>query len=178
MPQVTFVLKEPTVKDETLIYLLFRFNSTKLKYSTGQKITPSKWNAERQRAKELRSSKDYETLNFLLDDLESDVQNTYRTLLLEGNTPTPELLRVRLNQRLKNEDAASKDLAHFAETVLEVSDRKERSKRAIRQTIRNIKEFKEQTGKSLHFDAIDLDFYDFYLEFEVYRFLWTVDLLG
>jgi hypothetical protein len=46
MPQATFVLKEPTSKEETLIYLLFRFNGVKLKYSTGQKIKPAKWNAE------------------------------------------------------------------------------------------------------------------------------------
>jgi len=165
MPQVTFVLKEPTSKDETLIYLFFRFNNTLLKYSTGQKIHPGKWNAGKQRAKELRTSKDHETLNLLLDDLESDIQNVYRTVLLEGNTPTPELLRVRLNQKLKKEDSSSKDLAHFAETVLEASGRKASTKRAIGQMIRNLKAFKEKTGSSLHFDAIDLDFYDKYLEY-------------
>lgn len=165
MPQASFVLKEPTAKEETLIYLLFRFNGVKLKYSTGQKIVPSKWNAEKQRAKELRSSKEHETLNHLLDDLEGDVGNFYRTILLEGGTPTPEQLRIRLNERLKKEDSSAKDLAHFAETVLATSSRKESSKRAIGQMIRNIKEFREKTGRSLHFDAIDLDFYDKYLEF-------------
>lgn len=165
MPQVTFVLKEPTSKEETLIYLLFRFNGVKLKYSTGQKIKPSKWNSEKQRAKELRTSRDHETLNLLLDDLEADTGNLYRTILLEGGTPTPELLRVRLNERLKKEDSSAKDLAHFSETVLEASARKENTKRAVRQMIRNLKEFKEATGRSLHFDAIDLDFYDAYLEF-------------
>jgi site-specific recombinase XerD len=93
------------------------------------------------------------------------VGNLHRTILLEGGTPTPELLRVRLNERLKKEDSASKDLAHFAENVLEASARKENTKRAVRQMIRNLREFKEQTGRSLHFDAIDLDFYDAYLEF-------------
>lgn len=165
MPQATFVLKEPTAKEETLIYLLFRFNGVKLKYSTGQKIKPNRWNFEKQRAKELRTSKDHETLNLLLDDLASDVGNIHRTILLEGGTPTPELLRVRLNERLKKEDSTSKDLAHFAEIVLEASARKENTKRSVRQMIRNLREFKEQTGRSLHFDAIDLDFYDVYLEF-------------
>lgn len=165
MPQATFVLKEPTSKEETLIYLLFRFNGVKLKYSTGQKIKPSKWNAEKQRAKELRTSKEHETLNHLLDDLESDVGNFYRTLLLEGRTPTPEVLRVRLNERLKKEDASSKDLAHFAETVLATSSRKQSTKYSIRPMINNLREFREKTGRSLHFDAIDLEFYDRYLEF-------------
>ncbi|RYE52906.1 MAG: hypothetical protein EOP48_15475 [Sphingobacteriales bacterium] len=165
MPQATFVLKEPTSKEETLIYLLFRFNGVKLKYSTGQKIKPSKWNAEKQRAKELRTSKEHETLNHLLDDLESDVGNFYRTILLEGGTPTPEGLRVRLNERLKKEDASGKDLAHFAESVLATSNRKASTKASIRPMITNLREFREKTGRSLHFDAIDLDFYDRYLEF-------------
>jgi hypothetical protein len=57
MPQATFVLKEPTSKDETLVYLLYRFNGAKLKYSTGQKITPKYWNPENQRAREVRAFK-------------------------------------------------------------------------------------------------------------------------
>ena len=53
MPQVTFVLKEPFSKEETLVYLLYRFNSSKLKFSTGQKINSKYWNPESQRAREL-----------------------------------------------------------------------------------------------------------------------------
>jgi hypothetical protein len=53
MPQATFVLKEPKATEPTLVYLLFHFNSTKLKYSTSQKILPKNWNGEKQRAKEL-----------------------------------------------------------------------------------------------------------------------------
>lgn len=45
MPQATFVLKEPTSKEGMLVYLLYRFNGTKLKYSTGQKINPKFWNS-------------------------------------------------------------------------------------------------------------------------------------
>jgi hypothetical protein len=33
MPQATFVLKEPNSKDETLVYLLFRFNGSKTEKS-------------------------------------------------------------------------------------------------------------------------------------------------
>jgi hypothetical protein len=41
MPQATFVLKEPTSKEDTLIYMLYRFQGSKVKYSTGQKINPN-----------------------------------------------------------------------------------------------------------------------------------------
>lgn len=165
MPQATFVLKQPKGGDETLIYLLYRFNGAKLKYSTGQKIHPIRWNPEKQRAKILRSSKEHESINLLLDDLEANVNNAYRDLILHRVTPTPERLRKSLNQILQKETAPSKDLPEFADSVLTASDRKESTKKAIRQTIRNLKEFKVKTGKSLHFDAIDLDFYNDYLEY-------------
>jgi hypothetical protein len=35
MPQATFVLKEPTSKEETLVYLLYRFNGSKLESNQG-----------------------------------------------------------------------------------------------------------------------------------------------
>jgi integrase len=170
MPQATFVLKNPSTEKEnaktpTLIYLFFTFNKSRLKYSTGEKVPPKYWNFEKQRVKLIREFTQAESINHLLDKLDGDVSNCYRDLLIEGATPTPELLRVRLNEVLKKEDSSTKDLADFAEKVLEASNRKEGTKRAIRQTIRNLKEFKTSTGKSLHFDAVDLDFYDSYLEY-------------
>ena len=170
MPQATFVLKNPDLengnaRNPTLIYLFFTFNKSRLKYSTGQKVPPKYWNFEKQRVKVVSAFRQAESINMLLDSLEGDVSNCYRTLLLEGITPTPEHLRARLNESLKKEDSSTKDLADFAERVLEASNRKEGTKRAIKQTIRNLKEFKAKTGKSLHFDAIDLDFYDAYLEY-------------
>lgn len=39
MPSTTFVLKEPTGQEATLVYLIFRFNGSKLKYSTVKKLS-------------------------------------------------------------------------------------------------------------------------------------------
>jgi hypothetical protein len=52
MPQATFVLKEPNSKELTLVYLLYRYSGSKLKYFTGWKINPKFWNPESQRATE------------------------------------------------------------------------------------------------------------------------------
>ena len=165
MAQATFILKEPKSKETTLVYLLFTFNGSRLKYSTGQKINPKFWNVEKQRAKDVRDFSEAQKFNLLLNKLEADVHDTYRHLLLENITPTPEHLKARLNETLKKENGTSKDLANFAEQVLEASNRKPGTKRAIRQTIRILNEFKAATGKSLHFDAIDLDFYSAYLDY-------------
>jgi hypothetical protein len=69
MPQASFVLKEPSSTSETLVYLLYRFNGSKLKFSVGQKILPKYWNRETQKAREVRMFK-YSEFNALLNNLE------------------------------------------------------------------------------------------------------------
>src|SRR5947209_3388314 len=165
MPQATFVLKEPTSKEDTLVYLLYRFNGSKLKFSTGQKINPKYWNPESQRAREVRAFK-YAEFNTLLNNLETEVNDAYRTLINDRKTATPDLLRVALNIFLqKNTSSSSKDLISFAEYIVESTDRSKGTKKQLRQSIRNLKEFKVVSKRSLHFDSIDLDFYDEFVDF-------------
>jgi hypothetical protein len=75
MPRLTFILKEPNSKNETFIYFLYRFNSCKLKYSTGQNILPKYWNSEKQRIREQRNFTQHETINLLLDEIEAGAGN-------------------------------------------------------------------------------------------------------
>jgi hypothetical protein len=49
MEEAKFVLKEPTSKDKTLVYLFCNFNYQRLKYSTGEKIEPKFCSSENQR---------------------------------------------------------------------------------------------------------------------------------
>jgi hypothetical protein len=142
MPQASFVLKEPTSVEPTLVYLLFRFNGVKLKYSTGQKIAPKFWNPENQRAREVRTFKEYGEFNALLNNLESEVNNTYRKLLNDRVSPTPDLLRTSLNLFLQKGTGGAKDIISFAEYIVESTDRSKSTKKQLKQAIRNLKEFK------------------------------------
>lgn len=166
MPQATFVLKEPTSKEETLVYLLFRFNGTKLKFSTGQKIKPKFWNPESQRAREIKTF-DYGEFNGILNNLSSIAGDEYRRLINDQKTPTPDLLKVPLNIFLQKGDSNShqKDLISFADYIVESTDRSHSTKKQLKQAIRNLREFKFFSKRSLHFDSIDLDFYDEFVEF-------------
>lgn len=165
MPHASFVLKEPTSTEPTLVYLLYRFNGAKLKFSTGQKILPKLWNPETQRAREVRSF-NYGEFNALLNNLQGIVGDEYRRLLNDRKTPTPDLLRVALNIFLqKGDSASSKDLISFAEYIVENTDRSHGTKKQLRQAIRNLREFKFYSKRSLHFDSIDLDFYDEFVDF-------------
>lgn len=165
MPQATFVLKEPKSNKPTLVYLVFHFNNSRLKYSTSQKILPKYWNEEKHRAKELRSNPEYANFNFLLDKLETTVNNCYRKLITDNTTPpTPNMLRENVDDVLNRKESA-KDFISFASNILEASDRKAVTKKSIRQTLNILKEFKETTKRSIHFDNIDLDFYNDFIDF-------------
>jgi integrase len=165
MPSTTFVLKEPNQASPTLVYLIFRFNGSRLKYSTGQKIAAKFWNAERQRAKETRQLHGYAEFNSLLSNLENIVQNNYRRLLNDKIVPTPDLLRSSLDQFLKKDTGRTKDLISFAEYLVANTDRTKGTKKQLGQAIRNLKEFKQESKRSLHFDSIDLEFYDQFVDF-------------
>lgn len=165
MPSTTFLLKEPASTEPTLVYLVYRYNNVKLKYSFGQKINPKFWNAEKQRAKETRQFPEYGEFNSLLNNLEGCINNEFRRLINDGKAPTPDLLKMALNKFARKEKAGVNDLISFAEYIVNNTDRKPGTKKQLRQTIRNLREFKQASKKSLHFDSIDLTFYDQFMEF-------------
>lgn len=167
MASTTFVLKEPKSIDPTLVYMIFRYNNTRLKYSTGQKITPKFWNAkkEKQRAKETKLFPEYSEFNTLLDNLETEIHNQYRKLLNDKIVPTPDILRVPLDELLQKSNGKEKDLISFAEYIVENTDRSAGTKKQLRQAIRNLKEYRQASKKTLHLDSIDLDFYDGFVDF-------------
>ncbi|WP_336517548.1 site-specific integrase [Pollutibacter soli] len=166
MPNATFILKEPTSNTQTLVYLIYRFDGHKLKYSTRQKIHPKFWNEEKQRAKETRQFPGYAEFNSILMNLESLVNNRFRNLINDKTVPTPENLRLPLDEFLCKDNTKSiKDVVTFAEDYVINSNRKPGTKRQLRQAIRNLKEFKSYSKRILHFESIDLDFYDDYVKY-------------
>src|SRR4051812_11506466 len=112
MPEATFVLKEPTSKEPTLVYLLFRFNGQRLKYSTGQKIYPKFWNEETQFARDTRQFPAAAEFNTTLKNLAAAVSNQYRTFINDKKQPTIQNLRPALDDvLLKNtKTTVKKDL--------------------------------------------------------------------
>lgn len=179
MPNATFVLKEPNGKNETLVYLLYRFNGTKLKYSTGQKIKPKFWNEEKQRAKETRDFAGYGEFNGILDNLTACINAEYRKLINDRIVPTSDRLRKPLDEFLNRSEAPkTTDLVSFAEEFVKNSLRKPGTKRQLRQAIRNLREFKIATKRSLHFDSIDLEFYEDFIRFLTHDRKYSTNTIG
>lgn len=166
MGEVKFVLKEPKIKEATLVYLIYRFNNQTLKYSTGIKIKPMFWNPESQKARQSRLFSQSESINETLENLSITLKNAHRDLINAKKNPTPYKLKEELNKALFKEEYAQKQgFLKFVEELIEQSNKTKNTKKQWRQTLRKLIEFKRATHKEVDFDTIDLDFYNRFVHF-------------
>ncbi|HEY6082381.1 MAG TPA: site-specific integrase, partial [Chitinophagaceae bacterium] len=166
MAEVHFVLKEPQSKEPTLIYLLYRFNNQKLKYSTGQKILPKFWNPENQRPRAVTQFANHETLTAFLKQVAATVDKVYIGLLNKNIQPTPGKLRDALNQALFKEEYAQKQgFLKFVEELIETSNRRQNTLKQWKQTLNKLIAYKQAKRKEVDFDTIDLGFYNDFINF-------------
>src|SRR6187549_3452032 len=166
MPNATFVLKEPTSKDETLVFLLYRYNGYKLKYSTGQKIAPKFWNTEKQRAKETRQFPDHDEFNTTLNNLQARVNSDFRTLLNDGTYPTPQKLKPGLDEVLMKGTKPQKlTFLVFVKELIDSSSKRPNTIKQYRTAYSRLSDYDLQAIRKVDFETIDLDFYNDFLKF-------------
>ena len=162
MASSTLVLKEPKAESPTLIYLLFRFNNQRLKYSTGQKIHPDNWNEDSQTARNLRSFPGAAELNTLLKNHKDAAHDIYRTLMNDKQVPTLKSIKHGLDEVFKVplQNSSPKDFMGFIENYIANTTKSTSTKKNYNQTFRLLKEFQEDNRCALTFDSIDIDFYE------------------
>jgi integrase len=166
MASATFVLKEPKSKDTTLVYLLFRYQNQKLKYSTGQKIMPKFWNPENQRARETKQFIQYGEFNALLQKIEDKAFDGYRKLLTDSIVPTTDRLRKELNRKLLvGELAKQNDLIGFIKECIKNSIKRPNTIASYQQTLNQLSSFKAKYNRQLTFENIDLEFYEDFMKY-------------
>ncbi len=148
MNEPTFVLKNPKSKEPTLIYLFFRYNNQKLKYSTGEKIKPKYWNSSKHRAKLVIQFKEGTKLNGTLDDLARMVKDSYRALLNAKKIPTPEKLRNELDKYFHKEELNNTTgLLKFISELIEHSEKKKGTLKSYQNTLNILINYKNQIKK-------------------------------
>lgn len=169
---VRFNLKDAkNLNKETLIYLVFRFNQNKLKYSTGQKIKPKFWNSTQQRAKNKSQFPQAPELNSFLDNLANTTLNTYRKYINDGVLPqkidfSNELNKITFRSNGSNDEEQPKTFFKFYEQLIE--ERKENpqfSKETIKTyktSLNKLMDYKSQKRVELDFDNIDIRFFNDY----------------
>lgn len=166
MPNAKFVLKEPSAKEETLIYLFYNYANQRLKYSTGEKINPKFWNSTKQRVKETSQFPEYPEFNQRLNNIETAINNSYRRLLNNKEIITIDALKKELKKELGEEKLTSKpnDLIKFIEEEIKLMelDKKDASLQVYRALLNHLKNFSELKRYKLTFDTINLDFYNLF----------------
>jgi integrase len=161
MPKVRFNLKNK-ITDPALIIVKFRYEKGKVfVYSTGQHIPIKYWDDEKMRAKRTYLWPQYKELNILLDRLEHNLLNSYRKAINSGIRPSPDLFRNDLAPIANRQTEQKADFISFAERFAQ--ERKSKFKpntiKSYYTSIGRIKTYLEETGNSLYFKDVDLDFF-------------------
>jgi integrase len=189
MATTTFVLKEPNSKEETPIFLLFRYKDQRVKLSTEEKIIPKFWDKKACRAKETRQFPEFNEFNSKLDDISQRAKNIFRRYENDNKTlPSSQELKSLLNREFNKEPLKSKDFFSFIEKFIGESKNKVNDKTGrlfsdctiniYKNAYRLLKEFAELKRKRIDFDTIDLDFYYDFSEFLSKHYGFALNTIG
>ena len=166
MAQVTFVLKEPNSKEDTLVYLILRYNSNRFKYSTGQKIKPKFWNSQTQKARETSAFSGYAEFNNTIDNLGVIAMNRYRELINDKVQPTSNNLRIPLDEFLQKSFIQEKrTLLDFIKDYIEASNNSFHTIKQYKTALKHLKGYKSEKNIDLNFENITLDFYESFMSY-------------
>ena len=168
MAAAKFFLKEPKSKDETLVYLFFSYNNKRLKYSTGEKINPSYWNPEKQKARETKQFSEYPEFNARLKKIKSDILDIHREFLNDETEPSNELLKKELDKRAKLKGLEKKeDLFSFIDKYIEESKAIKAPGTILvyKRAKAHLENYCKEYNKHLDFDNIDLEFYNSFIAY-------------
>lgn len=80
-----FILKEPNIKNETLIYSVIRYGDIKIKLSTKIKVKPEYWSQEKQRIKQSLKVANFDELNKYLIEYKESLVEVYRNFVDKYN---------------------------------------------------------------------------------------------
>ncbi|SHK72223.1 site-specific integrase [Hymenobacter psychrotolerans] len=84
----------PDAAGRCTVYLRAYYEGQRPRFATREKCLPSEWNPEKERFR--RSLSGYQDANDYLDSITERLQSTYRKLLTDGKSVTPELLKASL----------------------------------------------------------------------------------
>ncbi len=171
MATVTFILKKPTSKEETPLFLVFRYKEERVKIAIYDRIHPEFWDKTKQRAKSSKKFPEYPEFNSRLDDIESRAKNVFRRFEIDHKTqPSPTQLRILLDKEFNNEpvEVEKKDLFSFIPKFIEESKNKINDKtekpfadctvNIYKNTFRLLNEFKDKKKIKIDFDNICLKY--------------------
>lgn len=161
MATVNFYLKEPNTSRETTILAKYNSEGLKFKLSTKEKILPTKWNFNNQRAKKNYSG--YAELNEVLESIDEEINRIRRTAISTRIPLTAEYFKTEFSKFLGTTPTAQKfELIDALDEYIRIKKDK-LSFNYLRSVItarNHLKEFSQSERFKLKFDNINLSFYD------------------
>lgn len=162
---IKFYLKRAD-RPRTAVEAIIHFDGHRMKVGAGVSIEPTNWNADKGRAK--RGYRHEAAVNGRLNTIEAEITATYMRLVNEGITPTPALLRDRLQSQPKQADDYPSVLDALTAFI-------EHSKTTLRPrsvmiygTVKTLlKEFESAYGLRLEWQTINVLFFQKFVEFSV-----------
>ena len=189
---ISFVLREPTARAETPIVGIIRFNNDRVKISTGHKIKPAHWNAEKGRVKNVVEVTEKDRINAFLNDLEHHTGTVLSNIRAERVPITKELVRecvdLFLNPPPAPETPAAATLFGFIDLFIENAPQRvnietgkhinPRTIQKYRTTVRVLREFARSYSRPVDFDTMDLEFYDAFTAYLTKKIGLSVNAVG
>lgn len=169
MPNVRFNLKNRNEKS-TLISAVFRYDTKRLVYSTGQKINPKFWNDKEQKARETFKFLQYSEFNAYLKKVETETLNIYRRYKTDGKPLSVEQFKKELDialEKVKKDEAPT--LFEFIEDFIKTREyslsKPKGSIQVYKKAYKHLRDFAAYAKRKIDFEHIDLTFLDEFLQF-------------
>lgn len=178
MASVKFYLKEPK-SEKSGIYFFLNYGAFEivngkkkylpLKYYINESIKPEYWNKDKGRAKQDKRFKQFPKFNARLQDIEDEALSVLRNMQNDNILINNEALRERLDIVLKpDKDQSSKkemQIISFFDFYLSTSGIVASTKKAYKQTKRDLEQYEQDKNIKLTFEKIDIDFHDDFIIF-------------
>lgn len=163
MPQIKFYLNNHKV-EQTTIYAIVHKHNQRYKFPTGINVEPKYWNQDKCRCRERAdypvSSYINQQLEAWEDLIESVINEFGRLLIIPSQSSFREAVKGKINELAHKEVPKQMSLLEFAKWFKGEVSRKERTIARYITTIGYLEEFQKVKRKTLHFEDIDMVFYE------------------
>ncbi len=181
IPQPRFLLKDPNSNTTTAIYCHIRFNRERVIYASGDKVHPNQWNPTRQRAINSKKYPENTEINLWLDKIEGEIKSIFRTFNIDQITPTVQLVKHKLHEKLNNTPTPSMyNLFEFVEMFVQecTGIKNPNTVKTYRTAFNHLKAYSKYHNQNLDFADITLEFYNKYISYLTYQVQMSQNTIG
>lgn len=168
IPTPHFLLREPKSKKPTLISCHIRYNNDRIIFSVGERILPVEWDSSKQRAINSKKYPHNTELNVWLDKVDSEIKSVFRSFNLDNVTPTPEVIKERINDKLFNKvNSKIPSLLSFINSYIQecAKIKNPNTVRTYITTFKHLQSYSRLNKISLDYSTITLNFYNSFVNY-------------